>query len=72
MARSAVDKLTTAFLGFDTSGFPAAIVKVDTAIKAAAANVFAKVFIMSLCYIVSFILFVDSKVGCKSSLPYGN
>ncbi|MGJ1322484.1 hypothetical protein ACR780_07340 [Sphingobacterium faecium] len=71
MARSAVDKLTTAFLGYDTSGLSAAIVKVDTAIKAAA-NVFAKVFIMSLCYTVSFILFVDSKVGCKSSLPYDN
>jgi hypothetical protein len=31
---------------------PAAIVNVDTAIKATAANVFVKVFIMSLCYIV--------------------
>ena len=44
MVKSAVDKLTTAFLGFATSGLPAAIVKVETAIKAAAANVFAKVF----------------------------
>lgn len=43
MARSAVDRLTTAFLGFGTSGLPATIVKVKTAIKAAV-NVFAKVF----------------------------
>ncbi|WP_222594653.1 hypothetical protein, partial [Sphingobacterium faecium] len=60
---------------------------VDTAIKAAAANVFAKVFIMSLCYIVIKLhqphinqlkpwcllkAIVDSKVGCKSTLPYDN
>ena len=44
MARSVVDKLTTAFLGFETSSLPAPIVNVDTEIKAATANVFAKVF----------------------------
>lgn len=44
MARSAVDRLTTAFLGFGISGLPATILKVKTAIKAAAVNVFAKVF----------------------------
>jgi len=44
MARSAVDRSTTAFLGFGTSGLPAAIVNVDTAIKTAVVNVFAKVF----------------------------
>ncbi|MNL62123.1 hypothetical protein D3C87_1861170 [compost metagenome] len=53
MARSAVDRLTAAFLELSPAGLLAAIVNVDTAIKAAAANVFAKVFIISLCYIFS-------------------
>ncbi|MCW2263725.1 hypothetical protein EDF67_11115 [Sphingobacterium sp. JUb78] len=44
MARSAVDRLTTAFLELSPTGLPAAIVNVDSAINAAAANVFAKVF----------------------------
>ncbi|MCY1464594.1 hypothetical protein D9M71_826360 [compost metagenome] len=55
MARSAVDRLTVAFLELSPTGLPAAIVHVDIVIKAAAANVFAKVFIMSLYYIVSFL-----------------
>jgi len=44
MARSAVDRLTVAFLELSPAGLLAAIVNVDTAIKAAAAIVFAKVF----------------------------
>ncbi|MNV74525.1 hypothetical protein D3C71_1677500 [compost metagenome] len=50
MARSAVERLTVDFVELSPAGLLDAIVNVDTAIKAAAANVFAKVFIMSLYY----------------------
>ncbi|MNI53603.1 hypothetical protein D3C73_1084480 [compost metagenome] len=52
-----MERLTFAFVAF-APGPSAAIAKVDTAIKAAAANVFTSVFIMSLFYCVSSVVLI--------------
>jgi hypothetical protein len=52
-----VERLTLAFVAF-APGPSAAIANVDTAIKAAAANVFIRVFIMSLFYSVSSVVLI--------------
>ncbi|HAL54297.1 MAG TPA: hypothetical protein DCP78_19295, partial [Sphingobacterium sp.] len=59
---SAVERLMLVFVAF-APGPSAAIAKVDTAIKAAAVNVFTKVFIMSLFYCVSSVVELQLKSG---------
>jgi hypothetical protein len=59
-----------AFVAF-APGPSAAIAKVDTAIKAAAANIFTIAFIMSFFIVlVMLFLFVDSKLQHNTPLAY--